>query len=223
MSKSSFGRFIATKLQRLFFHFAFREDQTLFTYYYRTNKWGDNESVSGPGSTMPATENIRKELPLLFKEFKIKILFDAPCGDFNWFKEVDISELDQYIGGEIVNDVVLRNNLNYSNSKCSFVVFNILEDIPPVSDLWLCRDTLFHFSNDDIIRFIGNLRHAKVNYLLATSFPEISENSDIRTGEYRPINLVIEPFNLPAPLKYINDSEDVVSGKMLGLWNLKTN
>ena len=40
----------------------------IFNYYYNNNFWGDSESVSGPGSTMAYTENLRAELPKLVEE-----------------------------------------------------------------------------------------------------------------------------------------------------------
>ena len=54
----------------------------IFTQIYKSNYWNDSESKSGTGSSLKSTENIRKELPLLLKEFKINSLLDIPCGDF---------------------------------------------------------------------------------------------------------------------------------------------
>ena len=70
-----------------------------FTWIYQNDYWQSKESVSGTGSTLKYTENLRKELPSLFQKFGIHRVFDAPCGDFNWMsqllREVDVS----YIGG----------------------------------------------------------------------------------------------------------------------------
>jgi len=57
-----------------------------FTEIYKSNYWGSKESVSGIGSTLIYTENLRSKLPDLFQLYSIKSIFDAPCGDFNWMK-----------------------------------------------------------------------------------------------------------------------------------------
>mgnify|MGYP000550077693 CR=1 FL=1 len=43
-----------------------------FTWIYKNNHWQSKESASGTGSTLIYTENLRKELPKLFKKYSIK-------------------------------------------------------------------------------------------------------------------------------------------------------
>src|SRR5262249_32666360 len=62
-----------------------------FAVLYKTCYWGgdkQNESFSGPGSTLEYTQVLRRELPKLFEQFAIRSVFDAPCGDFKWMKHV---------------------------------------------------------------------------------------------------------------------------------------
>jgi hypothetical protein len=59
-----------------------------FIDIYHQNIFGGIESRSGNGSTLVQTAVIRDEIPLLFKELNIKSVLDAPCGDFNWMKEI---------------------------------------------------------------------------------------------------------------------------------------
>jgi hypothetical protein len=58
----------------------------IFTDIYKKNDWKNDESVSGNGSTLDATEGVRRELPRLFAKFHVKSLLDIPCGDCNWIK-----------------------------------------------------------------------------------------------------------------------------------------
>jgi hypothetical protein len=44
-------------------------------------------------------------------------MLDAPCGDFNWMKEVDLSAV-HYTGGDIVEPLVNSNHL-LSDNKCN--------------------------------------------------------------------------------------------------------
>ena len=59
-----------------------------FTWIYKTNHWSSEESASGLGSTLKYTENLRRELPQLLRQYSLGKVFDAPCGDFNWMKAV---------------------------------------------------------------------------------------------------------------------------------------
>ncbi len=58
--------------------------QATFENIYRSNAWSNNESRSGPGSTLEATAGSRQFLSRFVKEYKIKTFLDAPCGDFSW-------------------------------------------------------------------------------------------------------------------------------------------
>src|SRR6266704_119458 len=64
--------------------------QAAFTQIYRDNAWQNAESRSGHGSTVERTALIRYVLAALVEEFGIRSLLDAPCGDFNWMKEVPL-------------------------------------------------------------------------------------------------------------------------------------
>lgn len=220
ISRSELGARLAVNVQRFIFKLYFKNNKDLFTYYYNTNKWGDKESVSGPGSSAAATVNIRRELPELLNGLNVKKFFDAPCGDFHWFKSVIINPDIEYTGGEIVEEIVEMNRSLYTNSNRKFILFDIVNNELPIVDMWLCRDTLFHFSNSDITKVLFNLKKSKIKYFLSTTYPDIDLNRDITTGDYRPINLIRPPFNLPPPLKYIEDSDAGHIGKKLGLWEL---
>src|SRR3982750_719346 len=68
---------------------SFDDPKELFTYYYEVNRWQNPETLSGDGSTLANTENVRSELPELLNKFGVRKLLDAPCGDFNWFRHVE--------------------------------------------------------------------------------------------------------------------------------------
>ena len=84
-----------------------------FTYIYSSNYWPSKESVSGPGSEIENTKNIRKELIKFIQKYNIKIFLDIPCGDFNWIKNI-INKNIKYIGGDIVKELIDRNNKKFS-------------------------------------------------------------------------------------------------------------
>ena len=197
----------------------------VFSSHYQNNFWGNDESVSGDGSTMEATKTIRGEMPGLFMRLGVRSLLDIPCGDFHWLSQLGY-ELDKYIGADIVPELIEANIRQYGqNIFRKFEVLDVTRDRLPNVDLILCRDLLGHFSNADIRLALNNMRASGSKYLLATTFPEhSSENNDIETGAWRPINLA-SFYGLPDALLYINEHCTVGGGafgdKSLGLWRLE--
>lgn len=88
----------------------------------------------------------------------------------------------------------------------------------------MCRDCLVHFSRDDIYAAIRNFKKSKSRYLLATTFTGLREYVEISTGEWRPLNLQLAPFNFPPPIRLIDEkcihSGGIYTDKNLGLWEL---
>ena len=93
--------------------------EKVFTAIYKSNAWGGEDSVSGPGSDLSQTKNIIKELPLLFDDFSISSMMDIPCGDFYWMSKMDLSSLS-YLGGDIVEEMIQKNNYKYSKDNLGF-------------------------------------------------------------------------------------------------------
>lgn len=194
-----------------------------FTPFYAENRWGDEESVSGPGSSLDRTAKLRRELPALLTELGTRTLLDAPCGDFNWMKDTDIG-VEQYIGADIIPDLIARNQQLYGNSETLFVMLDVTRDKLPCVDVILCRDCLIHFSYRHISAAIKNFKRSGSTYLITNSYPAWHRNENIRTGYFRPLNLTLPPFNFPPPIRQINekpaDDEALFFGKLLGVWKL---
>jgi len=179
--------------------------QEIFTTCYRGKSWGDHESASGPGSTLEYTANLRRELPLLIRQRSVMRLLDAPCGDFHWMKTIR-GELDcEYIGGDIVAELVSANQAQYADTRTRFVQVDISKDPLPAADLWLCRDVLFHLSEREVFMAIHNFLRSGIPAMLTSSHPECRYNSDIPTGAFRPLNLCLAPYEFPPPQIRIDD------------------
>jgi hypothetical protein len=67
-----------------------------FTAIYESHYWVDDQSRSGGGSNLYATEKIRKAIPGLLSKYAIRRVLDIPCGDFFWFNEMRL-DIDSYI------------------------------------------------------------------------------------------------------------------------------
>ena len=179
----------------------------VFGEIYDNNLWTSGESKSGAGSELKSTEVIRKELPEVIKKFNIKTFLDIPCGDFNWMSHVGFDGV-KYMGADIVESMIEENKKKFGN--VNFKVLDITKDELPKVDLVFARDILGHFDLDNIQKALTNIIQSGSKYLLTTSFTKWSFNSNIENGGWRPINLMIEPFNLK-PIYLIN--EDCFEGE----------
>lgn len=194
--------------------------EQLFTDYYKINNWGDDESVSGFGSTLKYTEKLREELPVIFEKYGVEKILDAPCGDFNWFRHSIENSSYEYIGGDIVKPLIDRHQDEFKNNRLRFVHLDITKHPLPKADVWLCRDCFIHLSNADIKKALHNFLQSDVDLLITTSYTESDKNIDILTGEHRFLNLELPPFNFPKPELYIDDWIEGYPVKKLGLWRL---
>jgi SAM-dependent methyltransferase len=217
----SIYRFIRAK------HIAYRlkreTTEEIFTNIFTKNGWVGKESVSGPGSDSSQVQVIIKEIPVLINRLGIKTVLDVPCGDFNWMKQTNLNGID-YIGADIVGDLIKRNEKLYARVGIEFQKIDLIRDVLPTVDLIICRDCLVHLSYNDIVLVLKNVCESHSSYLLTTTFTEKTNNHDILTGMWRPLNLNKSPFNLPHPIEIIIEGCTEVNGayrdKSLGLWKI---
>lgn len=197
----------------------FRSNRRVFTEIYKNHLWGAGETVSGDGSTLESSASLRDTLPRLLAELGAKSLLDAGCGDFNWMKSVDLNGV-RYIGVDVVEPLIRRNAELYGSESRIFLVADITRDRLQNVDIALCRQCLIHLSNRQVCVALRNLKSIGAKYLLATTYPLVTSNADIWPGSFRPINLEIQPFNLPKPLSVFHDSRVTDRSSVLGLWRL---
>ncbi|MBY0384242.1 hypothetical protein K2X05_03710 [bacterium] len=193
-----------------------------FTEIYKQNYWSDDESVSGPGSTLSYTANLRKELPRLFTAFNIQSLFDAPCGDFGWMKYVLKEHPTKYYGGDIVAPLVQSLNEKYKDSSVEFLQIDLTKDLFPQVDLMICRDCLFHLSFADTKLVFQNFVNSNIKYLLTTTHIVNSDfkNKDITSADFREIDLFSAPYNMPKDVIFrITDWVPPFQPREMCLWS----
>ena len=74
-----------------------------FREIYKLGVWvhsEDQESASGTGSEMVATDSVREGLPDLLTRLDCKVLLDVGCGDWAWLRDVALP--CDYLGVDIV-------------------------------------------------------------------------------------------------------------------------
>jgi len=119
----------------------------IFHNKYKNNLWNSEESVSGEGSELENTKHLRQKLQQLLQKYDVRSILDAPCGDLNWMKEIDLSNI-KYIGADIVPDLIKRNKEKFN---FDFRIIDVTKDELPKVDLII--NILCHFllSSVDII------------------------------------------------------------------------
>jgi hypothetical protein len=193
-----------------------------FTWIYQKNYWQSDESASGDGSTLEYTANLRKELPALFDKFSIRTILDAPCGDFNWMRELLRGMDIAYTGGDIVRPLIESLNEHHGAPGRAFIHLDLAADKLPKADLMICRDCLFHLSYADTRAVLKNYLDSGTPYLLTTTHKNHGgwANQDIRTGFYRQIDLFAAPYHFPAaPLARIDDWVAPFPAREMCLWS----
>ena len=201
---------------------ALDDAQARFTAIYTKNTWGNDESASGWGSTLAYTAPLRAKLPELFQRYQVGTVFDAPCGDFNWFRHVLKDNPLTYIGGDIVAPMIERLNGQYGDSRIHFVHIDLIAQPFPKADLMICRDCLFHLSFRDTRAVLANFVASGIPYLLTTTYANDDgqlRNRDIETGDFRYIDLFSPPYGLPRDVGFrVNDFQPPEPRREMCLW-----
>jgi hypothetical protein len=181
------------------------------------------ESKSGGGSTMGETEIIRQQIKQIVKDKEIKSVVDAPCGDFNWMKDI-VYSFESYTGCDIVPEMI-ADNQKYANSIIKFQELDLTQENTeiPEADLLITRDVIGHLTLEDGKKVIANILKSKCKYLLTTTwysltdedYPQTHTNYDREVtldrqweagaAQFYPVCLHSAPFNLPKPEFYIEE------------------
>jgi len=207
--------------------FAFRNrgrsaDQ-VFTDIYRRNRWQGSESRSGEGSSLQQTATLISQLPQVLERHKLTSMLDIPCGDFHWMSQVSLGGVD-YVGADIVPDVIAANSDNYAGAGRKFRVIDLCKGPLPRADLVFCRDCMVHLPFDILFSAVAQIRSSGATWLMATTFPATMENRDIALGDFRPLNLQLAPLYFPTPVELVDErcteSGGAHADKAMGIWRV---
>ena len=173
----------------------------------KEKKNGITESASGSGSSLKAAKTTRELIKYTIKRYNIKSIIDLGCGDWNWMKMIDLTNIN-YIGYDASSDIININNSKYKKFNIKFKVIDIINNIPEKADLCICRDVLFHLENIYVLEVLKNIKKSGAKYFITTNFLDIKKNNKLnyygiaanKGWGFRKINLNIEPFNLKKKL-----------------------
>ncbi len=174
----------------------------VFERIYRHAIWGansDGAGRSGSGSTLHSTLIYRTFLQQFLKDFAIRSVVDAGCGDWESTQALDWSGID-YKGYDIVEAVIAQNRVRFAKPNVQFFVANFVDTELPPADLLICKHVLQHLPTKDVQRFLSQT--TKHEHVLLTNGVDpktlSAENIDIAIGNYRRLDPTTAPFNIVA-------------------------
>ena len=161
------------------------------------------------------TQNIVERLPTLLDKLGTEVLVDVGCGDFTWMQRVRLDLA--YVGVDVVPEVISRNRAEFSGPGRTFHLLDATREALPAGDTVLCREVLFHLSFGDIQRLLAGAFSVPRRYLVATTDRITMVNANIRSGDYRVLDLERRPFRLGPPSFELDDGA-LIGGRRLGVW-----
>jgi hypothetical protein len=195
--------------------------EQVFTDVYETKLWGDNNNPeyngsSGSGSTI----NYNKDnyVPFLKKfiaDNNIKNIVDLGCGDFICGKLI-YDDLDiVYTGYDAYKKVIDTNSNENPSPKYTFVHLDFCNNKESIvnADMCILKDVIQHWSLDNIYKFLDYLvYHKKFKYILICNCcNQNKDNTNIKNGDFRPLNCNYLPLKKYKPVKLITYNSKEVS------------
>lgn len=190
-----------------------------FTDIYERAHWREGREdlpLSGAGSTLAATEALRRELPAMLARLGARQLLDVGCGDFFWMRTLELP--CDYIGVDIVPSVIAANQAAFGGERRSFMVVDAVARPLPAADVVLCREVLFHLNFQQGGAVLQSMLATGCAHLLLTTDQATGFNSDIVSGGMRLLNLEIAPFRLGPP-EHVISEDSSYPGRRIGVWS----
>jgi SAM-dependent methyltransferase len=175
------------------------ELEDIFTRVYDEKIWGESSDglgSSGSGSSAEASKPYVSFVNKFINKKKIRSVLDVGCGDGAITGYLRLGEKIKYIGIDVVEYLVLKNQDRYP--MYTFYKLNAVSDPLPKVDLILCKDVLQHLSNQHIVEILKNIGQSS-KYIIFTNddLQNNCINKDISSGPFhRTIDLSKPPFSL---------------------------
>lgn len=172
-----------------------------FQTIFNDKSWGtnlDNRPSSGPASW------IRMAQPFsdwLFGEFlvqnNIQRIVDIGCGDWQYMREMDLSEYS-YIGVDCVKDIVTYNNRKFGKQNVEFIHNDGSNaDNLPTGDVYVVKDVMQHWTNIYVVNFLKKvIAQKKCRFIVVVNdYQQETETQDVKhLGDTRPLNSQLNPL-----------------------------
>jgi SAM-dependent methyltransferase len=169
----------------------------VFEQIYTSRIWGKG---SGEGSDPAYCRRYVEVLQKIMQDCGVRSVLDLGCGDWlhGFSRYVEWGDV-HYTGIDVVASVVDQNQQAFGSERIQFRHGNVVACDLPRTDLILFKDVLQHWSNASVLGLLPRLKSFKfalVTNDLFSSMPRVL-NQDIADGDYRPIDIMAPPFNVP--------------------------
>lgn len=178
-----------------------REDlKTVFDSIYESGLWGkdeNNEGTSGSGSSFENSEIYFNYLQDFLRDKNIRSVVDAGCGDWQFSKFIDWRGIS-YFGYDASRMIIEKNAETYGSENIRFIHENFVNSDLPNADLLIVKDVLQHLSIHNIHQAVKQFDKFKYVIVVNDVDPETLSalNLDIRDGDYRTLDITLEPFSV---------------------------
>lgn len=133
-----------------------------FSRIYATEAWGADEQQgfsSGIGSRGAIAEQYCSWLIAFIRERGFRSVADLGCGDFYVGSRIAEETGIEYVGVDIVPDVIEHHGRAFARKGVSFQCLDIVTDRLPRADFCLVRQVFQHLSNAEIAAALANVAH----------------------------------------------------------------
>jgi hypothetical protein len=194
---------------------------TIFTDIYENCVWGNNYETEYNGTSGLGSEiNYNKDYIFFLKKFIVKNnvskITDLGCGDFKCGKSIyDNLENINYLGYDAYDKIVNNNNNLYDKNKYKFIHLDFYNERHKIEESELCiiKDVLQHWKLNEIYIFLDYLLNTKkFKYILICNCCDQKEdNTEIITGDFRPLSCNFFPLKRYKPIKLYNYNSKEIS------------
>lgn len=177
-----------------------------FTDIYDKKMWIGGGS--GSGSSPILLKGYMRFLSEFIKLNNIKTISDVGCGDWQFSKLLDFSEIDKYIGYDVVESLIQKNIREFKKHNIDFKYYTGNFDEVEGADLVICKDVLQHLPDSEIHKFLKILpkfKYALIANDTSTYKEKLNkplEQDILLSGCGRTLDLKLPPFSLDCKTVY---------------------
>jgi hypothetical protein len=166
-----------------------------FNSIYKLGTWNDNRAdipLSGPGSSLSATQAFREYFDNFCIGNDIKSIVDIGCGDLTWLPTTTAFSRCAYTGIDIADQLIANHTRLFPQH--TFLNIDVITDEIPGGDLAIIRDVLFHMTHDEIATLLTKVKD-KFKFYFITSCNQPANDSSMNLYNFHAVNLFKAPFN----------------------------
>jgi SAM-dependent methyltransferase len=187
-------------------HYGALKVSDCFSKIYHTKLWGEADGeafCSGGGSEAHFAVPYVKQVQTLIAEHKIRTVVDLGCGDFRVGRLLCAQGDLQYVGVDVVPDLIAYNQSRFGGPQVEFHCANLIDDELPDGELCLIRQVLQHLSNAEISRVLAKCAKYRVVLVTEELFTQpgsrpnldIAHGPDNRASDNSGVFLELPPFS----------------------------